>query len=140
MPTATERDEGATKLNPAIRNRTPEDSETLTAAISVRLTEKDAERLRTEAERQGFSTTGAYVREMVLWSLAVPNERTLLLETVLRVEFLMAECFKAVAPNQEDVDLVEGLQQRAEAVSRDLLTRFVTRRGSLDKAGVASGT
>lgn len=111
----------------------------LTDSVSVRLTRKDADLLKADAEKHGFETMGAYVRAVVLNNLSVPNERSSLLETLLRVEFLVAECFKTFAPDPQDRAQVERLQERAEAVSRELLKSFVSKRVEASNDGGING-
>jgi len=122
---------GATKST-----QTLNDLGKLTDSVSLRLTRQDSDLLKADAEKHGFETMGAYIRAVVLNNLAVPNERSSLLETLLRVEFLVAECFKTFAPDPRDRALVESLQKRAEAVSRELLTNFVARR---IEGGISNG-
>ncbi|MEO8130833.1 MAG: hypothetical protein ABI822_27290 [Bryobacteraceae bacterium] len=117
-----------------------DESHALTTAISIRLTKQDAELLRHEAARRGFATTGGFARTVILGSLARPEEGSVLLETILRVEYLVAECFKAVSPEEEQAGF-EKIRESAEARSAELLESFIQRRSRLLRVGVpTSGT
>jgi len=130
---------GDVGLGATTTTKTLSDLGKLTDSVSVRLTRKDSDLLKADAEKHGFETLGAYIRAVVLNNLAVPNERSSLLETLLRVEFLVAECFKTFAPDPQDRAQVERLQEQAEAVSRELLKSFVSRRIEVSKDGGISG-
>ncbi len=104
------------------------DNQNLSVNVCVKMTRNDATLVQEEAKRRGFETTGAFLRELLLGSLSVPTDRTLLLESAMRVEFLVAECFKVFAPDADDRAEVEGLQRKAELMSSDLLKGVMLRR------------
>jgi len=131
---------GDVELGATKNTKTLSDLGKLTDSVSLRLTRQDSDLLKADAEKHGFETMGAYIRAVILNNLAVPNERSSLLETLLRVEFLVAECFKTFAPDPRDRALVESLKERAEAVSRELLKTFIARRIEVSKdGGISSG-
>ncbi len=110
----------------------------LSVNVCVKMTQSDARLVQEEGRRRGYETTGAFLRTLLLDSLAVPTDRTLLLESVMRVEFLIAECFKIFAPDPRDRAEVEGLQKKAELVSGDLLKGVILRRSG--RSGSVGGS
>ena len=107
-----------------------EESNTLTRAVTVRLTKRDAELLQEEANRRGFATTGSFARKVLLGSLAQEDEQNHELELLLQIRFMIAENFKAVTPEEEQSAL-ERVQERAEAGSQALLREFLQRRSGM---------
>ena len=107
-----------------------EESNALTRAVTVRLTQKDAELLQEEASRRGFATTGSFARKVLLGSLAQEDEQSYELELLLQIRFMIAENFKAVTPEEEQSSL-ERIQERAEAGSPALVKEFLQRRSGM---------
>ena len=114
------------------------DDQRLRVNVCVKMTRNDANLIQDEGKRRGYESTGAFLRDLLLNSLSLPTQSTLLLESVLRVEFLLTESFKVFAPDPRDRAEVEELQKRAEAISGDLLKKFVARRS--DKSEVGKGS
>jgi len=113
-------------LNPLSASTTGK-SKVMTTSMCIRLTKRDAEVLREEAVKRGFSTMGGYARSVLRNSIGRHDESSVLLETILRVEFLLFEYFKAVSPEGEEAGL-RGIREKADAVSMDLLQNFIQRR------------
>jgi len=131
-------------LNPDLLNQPaisiPQDETVLTTAVSIRFRKQDAELLRDEATKRGFTTTVGFARSLILAGLSRYDERSVLLEMILRVEFLLFEYFKAVSPEEEEAGL-RGIREKADAVSMDLLQNFIQRRArSVDVGGGSSGS
>jgi len=118
-------------LNPDLLNQPaisiPQDETVLTTAVSIRFRKQDAELLRDEATRRGFTTTVGFARSLILAGLSHYDESSVLLEMILRVEFLLFEYFKAVSPEEEEAGL-RSIREKADAVSVDLLKTFIQRR------------
>ena len=96
----------------------------LTTAITFRLSESDSAQLKAEAARRGFTGTSAFVRALAVSSYTAPDETTLVLETVLRVENTLVELIKLAA----DEEQADSIQSRSEAISPQLLEGFLERR------------
>ena len=118
-------------MNPDLLNQPaisiPQDETVLTTAVSIRFRKQDAELLRDEATRRGFTTTVGFARSLILAGLSHYDESSVLLEMILRVEFLLFEYFKAVSPEEEEAGL-RSIREKADAVSVDLLKTFIQRR------------
>ena len=83
---------------------------------------------------------GGYARSVLRNRIGRHDESSVLLETILRVEFLLFEYFKAVSPEEEEAGL-RGIREKADAVSMDLLQSFIQRRArSVDVGGESSGS
>lgn len=80
-------------LNPDLFNQPetsiPQDETVLTTAVSIRFRKQDAELLREEATRRGFTTTVGFARSLILTGLSRYDESSALLEMILRVESLL---------------------------------------------------
>ena len=107
-----------------------EETKNLTRVIAMRVTQKDAELMEEQAKLRGFRTTGGFVRQVILRSLAEEEEPNHELELLLQIRFMLAENFRAVTPEEEQTNL-EKIRERAEAGSRALLKEFLQRRGGM---------
>lgn len=118
----------------------PQDETVLTTAVSIRFRKQDAELLRDEATKRGFTTTVGFARSLILAGLARYDERSLLLETILRVESVLFEYFKAVSPKEEESGL-QRIREKADAMSVEILKSFVDRRSrKVEMGGETSGS
>ncbi len=95
----------------------------LTTVVTFRLSENDAALVKAEAGRRGFTAISSFVRELALSSYKVPNEKTVVLETVLRVENTLVELIKLAA----DEEQAESIRSQSETISSQLLAQFMER-------------
>lgn len=107
-----------------------EDPNKLTETITLRFTKAQAEMLKAGAAKAGFTGVRSFAREIVLESLAVPSEKTLLLETMLQVDYRVAEYLRVLAGESLDERSIERIRARSEAIVSTLLARFVMKRGT----------
>ena len=102
----------------------------LTTVVTFRLSESDAALLKAEAERRGFTGISPFVRALALSSYMAPDETTMVLETVLRVENTLVELV-ALATDKKQA---EGIRSQSEAISGELLEKFLARRSRVSGA------
>ncbi len=95
----------------------------LTTVVTFRLSESDAALLKAEAGRRGFTKISAFVRALAVSSYMAPNETTLVLETILRLENTVVELLK-LATNEKRA---ESIHRQSESVSPQLLAQFLER-------------
>ncbi len=95
----------------------------LTTVVTFRLAESDAALLKSEADRRGFAGISPFVRALALSSYMSPNETTLVLETILRLENTVIELLKLAT----DEKRAESIHRQSESISPQLLAQFLER-------------
>ena len=95
----------------------------LTTVVTFRLSESDAALAKAEAGRRGFTRISPFVRALALSSYMSPNETTLVLETVLRLENTVIELLKLATDGKR----AESIHRQSESISPQLLAQFLER-------------
>ncbi len=98
-----------------------------TEILSLRVTRAEKERLQAGADGAGL-TLCTYLYEVLMDSLAVPGDKTALLEAVLQQGFIQREIAKIQGVDERAIERVEA---RAASISAALRGRFAVSRGGV---------
>jgi hypothetical protein len=105
-----------------------------TKVVGVRLTLEEVEMVERAAAEEGALGLSPFLRRLILTSLTLPNPTTLILESVLALQFGMYEMAKKEAEGTPlPAAKIQSLQDKLEISGSTLVTRFVTRRSHKDK-------
>jgi hypothetical protein len=105
-----------------------------TKVVGVRLTHEEVTMIERAASEDGAEGVSPFVRKLILSSLNLPTPPTLLLESVLALQFGMYEMAKKAAEGTPlSAAKIQSLQDKLEISGTTLVTRFMNRRGQKEK-------
>ena len=107
--------------------------------LSVRLSQSEVDFLKAEATKRELGDVSSLVRELIMASFVLPTPSTLILETVLQLQFGIFEIAKKAAEGKPLSSLrLQSLQESLEMSGETLATKYINRRTNKIKASVTA--
>jgi hypothetical protein len=109
-------------------------SQNKTKVLGVRLTHEEVEMIERAAAEEGSAGVSPFLRKLILGSLSLPTPTTLILESVLALQFGMYEMAKKAAEGTPlPAAKIQSLQDKLEISGGTLITKFMHRRSQIRK-------
>ena len=105
-----------------------------TKVVGVRLTHEEVQMIERAAAEDGSLGLSPFIRKLILSSLRLPNPTTMILESVLALQFGMYEMAKKAAEGTPlPAAKIQSLQDKLEISGEMLIAKFLHRRSQRDK-------
>lgn len=106
-----------------------EQNQNLTVSITVRLPQADADMLKAEATRRGFTELAPFVRELILASAALPTTTTFILQAVLSIGQGFHKTLREMVGNDEVTpERIDKIWRDSESAGESLVSGFIYKR------------